>query len=78
MEDRWIAVSVRDNGKGIDEASLAQIGNNFFTTKIGGSGLGIAICRDISETHGGSLLFTSSVGAGTTATLVLPALEYKR
>lgn len=75
LEDRWIAVSVRDNGKGIDEASLAQIGNNFFTTKIGGSGLGIAICRDISETHGGSLLFTSRVGAGTTATLVLPALE---
>ena len=69
-----IVVSVKDNGVGIQENTLAQIFEPFFTTKKAGdgTGLGLAITAQIIEQHGGYIEVSSIVGAGTTFTIKLP------
>lgn len=69
-----IVVSVKDNGVGIKESTLAHIFEPFFTTKKAGegTGLGLAISAQIIEQHHGSMEVSSVVGEGTTFTLVLP------
>ena len=66
-------IQVKDRGAGMAPEVLARIRKPYFTTKEGGSGLGIAIARGIIEQHGGSLCFESKCGRGTTATILLPA-----
>lgn len=68
----FIIVEIRDNGKGIDLASLEQIFTPFFTTKNKGSGLGLAICQKIVNEHRGFLKVESSPGEGTCFTISLP------
>jgi signal transduction histidine kinase len=77
---RVAEVSVADTGMGIAPADLRRIFEPFFTTKtgpdatgLGGTGLGLAVCRDIVEAHHGRLRAESRVGQGTTFTLRLPA-----
>jgi signal transduction histidine kinase len=48
-------LDVQDSGPGIDPAHTTQIFEAFFTTKPGGMGMGLSICRSIIETHGGQL-----------------------
>ena len=76
---RYAQVSVADNGVGIAPADLRRIFEPFFTTKngpdssgLGGTGLGLAVCRDIVESHRGRLRAESRLGQGTTFTLRLP------
>jgi signal transduction histidine kinase len=71
--DGAAVVRVMDRGAGMTPDVLDRIRRPYFTTKEGGSGLGIAVARGIIEQHGGSLRFESSSGRGTTATVVLPA-----
>jgi len=73
-------VSVGDTGTGIAPADLRRIFEPFFTTKtgpddtgLGGTGLGLSVCRDIVEAHHGRLRAESHPGHGTTFTLRLPA-----
>jgi signal transduction histidine kinase len=54
-EARGVIVSVADNGPGIGPQELEQIFNQLFTTKSGGMGMGLSICRSIVEAHGGRL-----------------------
>ena len=68
----WINICVQDNGPGMNSENLAMVFESFFTTKNGGTGLGLPICREIAELHGGSLIVDSEVGIGTTVTLRLP------
>ena len=77
---RLSEISVSDNGVGIAPADLRRIFEPFFTTKtgpdssgLGGTGLGLAVCRDIVETHHGRLRAESRLGQGTTFTLRLPS-----
>jgi signal transduction histidine kinase len=77
---RIAELSVADNGVGIAPADLRRIFEPFFTTKtgpdasgLGGTGLGLAVCRDIVEAHHGRLRAESHVGQGTTFTLRLPS-----
>ena len=77
---RLAELSVSDDGTGIAAADLRRIFEPFFTTKtgpdssgLGGTGLGLAVCRDIVESHHGRLRAESRVGQGTTFTLRLPA-----
>jgi signal transduction histidine kinase len=51
----FVQVSVVDNGSGIDEYSLKKIFTPFYTTKADGTGMGLAICKQIIENHGGEL-----------------------
>ena len=62
-----------DNGPGIATEDLSRVGQPFFTTKRGGTGLGVAIAQRIVERHGGTLMFESAPGRGTTARVSLPA-----
>ena len=65
---------VEDRGAGMAPEVLARAGEPFFTTKNGGGmGLGLFLARVVLERVGGELELTSTVGRGTTATLVLPA-----
>lgn len=67
-----VELAVRDTGAGLDAAALAQIGTAFYTTRAGGTGLGVHLARQVAEQHGGSLTFASAPGEGTVATLSLP------
>ncbi|PDW01550.1 sensor histidine kinase [Candidatus Viridilinea mediisalina] len=80
QEGAWAVVSVVDDGVGMDEQTLAQLGEPFFTTRpLGsGTGLGLAISRGIVERHAGRLEFHSSPGQGTTTRMLLPLGEENR
>jgi signal transduction histidine kinase len=76
---RLAELSVADTGVGIAPADLRRIFEPFFTTKtgpddsgLGGTGLGLSVCRDIVEAHKGRLRAESRPGQGTTFTLRLP------
>lgn len=75
VEGDQLIISLADNGEGMTEEVKQRLFENFFTTKpIGqGTGLGMAITRDIVENkHGGKLSFESIEGQGTTFTLTIP------
>lgn len=65
-------LEITDNGCGMDEETLAQIFNPFYTTKTQGTGLGLAICKKLVELHGGRIDVQSAPGAGTTFSLIFP------
>jgi signal transduction histidine kinase len=67
-----ITVLVNDTGPGIDPKKLDRIFEAFVTTKAGGMGLGLAICRTIIERHGGQLTATSDGKRGASFQFVLP------
>ena len=71
--DGSAVVSIMDRGAGMAPEILDRIQKPYYTTKEGGSGLGIAVARGIIEQHGGTLRFESSSGRGTTAIVHLPA-----
>jgi two-component system sensor kinase FixL len=73
-EDRpGVSVSVRDHGHGIPEDRLPQIFESFFTTKVEGMGLGLAMARSIIEAHRGSIAARNLVDGGAMFTFTLPA-----
>jgi len=67
-------VIVRDEGIGIPEQSMPHLTDPFFTTRRGkgGTGLGLSVSSRIVKEHGGTLLFESTLGVGTTVVLTLP------
>ncbi len=71
-------IRVADNGAGIAPEKLRQIFEPFFSTKDrdkqgqGGTGLGLALCREVMEAHKGRIRVESTLGKGTTFTLKLP------
>lgn len=67
-----VRIVVRDRGPGIDPAALAHIFDPFFTTKPTGTGIGLAIARNVVEGLGGTIRASSRAGAGTEMTLDLP------
>ncbi|MFN0051898.1 MAG: sensor histidine kinase [Planctomycetales bacterium] len=72
--DQRVELDLIDTGCGIDAASLPRIFDLFFSTKPGGSGLGLATVRRIVEAHGGRIAVESAPGRGTRFTLSLPPL----
>jgi PAS domain S-box-containing protein len=69
---RNVIVTVRDSGTGLDEASLDQLFDAFYTTKAHGMGMGLAISRAIIEAHGGQLWATPNVPQGAIFQFRLP------
>ena len=67
-----VKVEVEDTGTGIEPSETDRIFNPFYTTRSGGTGLGLALAHKIVQDHGGRISFTSSPGRGTTFTIVLP------
>ncbi len=70
-----VRLVIRDTGVGMTPEQLVQIQEAFYTTKSGGSGLGLSICRSLVWEMGGSMRFDSAPGRGTTVTVTLPGLK---
>jgi PAS domain S-box-containing protein len=70
--DGGINVQVRDSGPGLDEDAEKQLFNAFFTTKAGGMGMGLSICRSIVEAHDGRIWAERNDDRGATFQLSIP------
>jgi signal transduction histidine kinase len=77
-----VDLMVRDSGAGIPPEVLPRIFDRYFTTKSGpdasgkgGTGVGLAMCREIIESHQGKIRVESTVGIGTAFTLKLPVAK---
>jgi len=68
-------VSIEDTGPGVADSDRARIFNPLFTTKAGGMGMGLSICRSIIENHGGRIWVEAVTGPGAIFQFELPALE---
>jgi PAS domain S-box-containing protein len=67
-----VLVSVQDSGPGLGVGGLDRLFDAFYTTKTGGMGLGLSICRSIIEAHGGGIWASHNVGPGATFQFTLP------
>jgi len=74
-ENRYVQLSVEDNGVGIPKQYLKKIFDPYFTTKEKGSGLGLAMSYSIIRNHGGVIDASSEAGKGTTFFIYLPAVD---
>lgn len=72
---RYLELVVADDGCGMDEETLGRIFEPFFSCKFAGRGLGLAAALGIVRRHRGAIRVESQLGLGTTARLLLPALE---
>ena len=78
-ENGFVELTVRDSGSGIPREKLTHIFDAFYTTKDGpdesgkgGTGLGLAACKEIIDAHAGRIRVESSVGVGTAFIIRLP------
>jgi signal transduction histidine kinase len=67
-----LELAVTDQGPGMPPEVLERVGTPWFTTRAGGTGLGLANCQRLVGTAGGRLQIESEVGVGTTVRIVLP------
>lgn len=77
-DGQFAEIAIRDTGTGIPSEKLPRIFDPFFSTKTpdaggqGGTGLGLALCREVVESHKGRIRVESAIGRGTTFTLKFP------
>jgi NO-binding membrane sensor protein with MHYT domain len=67
-----VLVYVQDSGPGLNPESFERLFDSFYTTKPGGMGMGLSICRSIVEAHGGRIWATPNAGPGITVQFALP------
>jgi NO-binding membrane sensor protein with MHYT domain len=67
-----VLVAVQDSGPGLNPDSFERLFDSFYTTKPGGLGMGLSICRSIVEAHGGRIWATPNAGPGITMQFTLP------
>lgn len=67
-----LAIKMTDTGHGMSQYVLDHLFDPFFTTKENGTGLGMYICQEIVELHGGKIMVSSKINGGTTFRVLLP------
>lgn len=74
-DDGFVTVQIRDYGPGIPDDELPLVKKKFYkgSSKARGSGIGLALCDEIIQMHGGSLELTNADGGGTLVTVEIPA-----
>nr|WP_231858382.1 ATP-binding protein [Methanococcus maripaludis] len=82
FEDKGnIHLEITDQGPGIPKEHLGKIFDKFYQIdssskrEVGGSGLGLAVCKKIVESHGGSIWVESKIGKGTTVHVMFPLIK---
>ena len=75
IQDNMALITVSDNGVGMSIDVLGKIGTPFFTTKEEGNGLGLSVCYNIIESHGGRITVDSKREQGTVFSIILPCVE---
>jgi CheY-like chemotaxis protein len=76
-KDKYIKITLQDEGIGVPEEYLPKIFDPYFSTKQEGSGLGLASVYSIIQKHEGHIAVESESGKGTTFSIYLPAIEEK-
>lgn len=71
-EEGCVLLSIKDTGTGISPEVQSQIFNPFYTTKENGTGLGLSVCKNITERHQGNIEIESSPETGTTFHIKFP------
>lgn len=76
-ENDYVVVRIRDYGPGIPEDELPLVKKKFYkgSSKARGTGIGLAVCDEIVEMHGGSLTLENAEGGGTLVTVALPTTQ---
>ncbi|MDA8621119.1 ATP-binding protein [Psychrosphaera sp.] len=69
-------ISVTDKGKGISDSVMANALIPFYSTKASGSGLGLALCREITDAHHGNIGLFNGKEGGLTVRVILPSHEF--
>jgi PAS domain S-box-containing protein len=77
QDDTGVRVAVRDSGPGIDPTHLERVFGAFYTTKSGGVGMGLSICRSVIDAHGGRLWANANEPRGALFQFTLPGAESK-
>ena len=72
VQGAHLVLTIQDTGQGIPPEHLKSLFTPFFSTKEGGTGLGLTICRGLIDQHQGEIEFASEVDHGTTCTIRLP------
>ena len=72
--NQYLVVSIKDQGVGLSAEEKKCIFDPFYTNKVNGTGLGLAVVKQVVEAHSGSVTCVSEVGLGTTMTLTLPVI----
>lgn len=75
IKSHQVIISVKDNGVGIDASKINKIFVPYFTTKSTGTGLGLAMVKQIIENHNGSISFATEETKGTVFKITLPLAE---
>jgi two-component system nitrogen regulation sensor histidine kinase NtrY len=73
--NNFMQIKVADQGEGIAAENLSKVFEPYFSTKLSGVGLGLAICRNIIKEHGGIIEVQSKLGRGTTFLIHLPKIK---
>lgn len=74
VDSRWIRVLITDNGPGISDAAIGQIAKPLFTTKDGGTGVGLWLCSQLIRQLGGELSFWNVSTGGACFSFTLPSI----
>lgn len=72
MEKKFAVLVIQDTGRGMPQEVVDNVFVPFYTTKLGGTGLGMVFVRQIVDEHRGTIFLDSKVGRGTTVTIHLP------
>ncbi len=74
-DETSLQIQVQDNGSGIDSETQQRLFEPFYTTKVKGTGLGLAVVDSVIRAHSGSIKCDSKKGEGTLFTLLLPCIN---